>query len=245
MRAFKHLGEREFMPAVIAPNICDQNFAGCFPARICPEGAFSFDEALQQVIIDSSLCGTCPGPCTNFCDHYAIRYLPDPDEFDVLRAQTLGEIDEATATEQMAEVKAAAKTEQELPASGPVRSIRTDEFEPVVLQSELPVVIDFWAAWCGPCQAMAPVFEKLAEQYQDFIRFVKVNIDEEPALAARFRVQSIPTLGFFLGGQLIDLLTGALNEQQLQSVLYEFLSIARQQQSIEAEGSTLIDGEPS
>ena len=220
------------MPAVVDPNTCDRHFAACFPARICPQHAFAFDASTETVVIDSDLCGTCPGPCVNFCDQYAIRYAADPDEFAVLKAKTLGEMTEGEAAEALFQRKEAAKAAAA--AASPIQEATTATFDSLVLQSPLPTLVDFWAPWCGPCKAMAPVFEKLAEQYRDHVRFVKVNVDDEPALAQRYSVQAIPTLGFFYRGQLVDAVQGALQEQQLQSLVYQFLTAIRQ---VEEAGS--------
>jgi thioredoxin len=220
------------MPAVIDPNVCDRNWAACFPARMCPQEAFSFDTDQNQVLIDDSRCGDCPGPCVNFCDQYAIRYTLDQSEFEVLKSKTLGEMTEEEAAEELEKIKNQANEEAapeaDEPAGATVKATSTN-FAEVVLQSELPVIVDFWAAWCGPCKQMAPVFEKLAEQYRDNIRFVKVNTDEEPTLAAQYQITALPTLGLFWQGQMVEKFQGALSEPQLQSLAYQFLAAVRSQ----------------
>ncbi|HET9017524.1 MAG TPA: thioredoxin [Thermomicrobiaceae bacterium] len=217
------------MPAVIDPNVCDRHFAGCFPARMCPQHAFSFDDARGLVVIDSDLCGDCPGPCMNFCDRYAIRFAADPTEFEVLRDKTFGILSEVDAAEELKRRKEEREAAEKAAAPEPAVVAATDAtFDEVVLKSDLPVMVDFWATWCGPCKAMAPVFEALAEQYRELIRFVKVDVDASPKLSARYRVQSIPTLAFFWQGQLVDAFAGALPEAELQSVAYEFLAAVRQ-----------------
>jgi thioredoxin 1 len=70
-------------------------------------------------------------------------------------------------------------------------------FDQEVLQSDKPVVVDFWAPWCGPCRMLAPIFEQLAQQYGDKIKFVKVNVDENPTSAIRFNIRGIPTVMIF------------------------------------------------
>ena len=75
-----------------------------------------------------------------------------------------------------------------------VRHVTTDQFESEVIDPGSPVIVDFWAPWCGPCRAIAPVLETLAERYRGKVKVVKVNVDEEPALAQAFRVTGIPTL---------------------------------------------------
>lgn len=218
------------MPAVIDPNVCDRNWASCFPARMCPQEAFSFNSQLNEVIIDDSLCGDCPGPCVNFCDQYAIRYTPDHSEFGVLKQRTLGEITEDEAADELEKLKEAEKDAGETEAGQSATvDVTAATFAEQVLQSELPVIVDFWAPWCGPCQQMGPVFENLAEQYQGSIRFAKVNTDEEQQLAAQYQITSLPTTALFWQGQLVDKFAGALSETQLQSLAYQFLAAVRSQ----------------
>ena len=84
-----------------------------------------------------------------------------------------------------------------------------------VVTSEQPVVIDFWAPWCGPCRAIAPVLDELARELGDAVTIGKVNVDEQPALAARFGVQAIPQLVFFKDGELKDKVVGAVPKAEI------------------------------
>jgi thioredoxin 1 len=96
--------------------------------------------------------------------------------------------------------------------------ITTDTFESEVLQSETPVVVDFWAEWCGPCRAVAPVLDQIAAERED-LRIVKVNIDEEPALAQRYGILSIPTIVLFKDGEPQAAAVGAQPKRMLEHSL--------------------------
>jgi thioredoxin 1 len=82
--------------------------------------------------------------------------------------------------------------------------INEQTFENEVSKSSQPVVVDFWAAWCGPCRSMAPVIEQVAEEFASKVKFGKVNVDQNQALTARFGIKGIPTLLFFKSGQVVD-----------------------------------------
>ncbi|OSM94675.1 MULTISPECIES: thioredoxin TrxC [Lonsdalea] len=92
-----------------------------------------------------------------------------------------------------------------------------------LLQDDLPVVIDFWAPWCGPCVNFAPVFSSVAEENGGKIRFVKVNTEAEPELSERFRIRAIPTIMIFKNGQMVDMLNGAMPKAPFESWLEESL----------------------
>jgi len=92
-------------------------------------------------------------------------------------------------------------------------------FEQEVLQSETPVLVDFWAEWCGPCHAVSPVLEKIAEERKDELKLVKVNIDEEQGLSLRYGVMSIPTMILFRGGQPSAAAVGAQPKSSLERSL--------------------------
>ena len=90
------------------------------------------------------------------------------------------------------------------------------DFDQKILKSGLPALVDFWAAWCGPCKMIAPVVEKMAGQYSGRMKFCKLNVDENPQTAGQFQVMSIPTLLFFKNGQVADKVVGA-NPQALKA----------------------------
>ncbi|MFO7772767.1 MAG: thioredoxin [Dehalococcoidia bacterium] len=98
-----------------------------------------------------------------------------------------------------------------------------DNFQNVVLQSKSPVMVDFWAQWCAPCLATAPVLEELADEYAGKIDFAKVDVDANGALAARYGITSIPTMLIFRGGQPVQQVIGYKPRKELKKVLDEVL----------------------
>lgn len=98
-------------------------------------------------------------------------------------------------------------------------------FEKTVLQSPLPVIVDFWAPWCGPCRMVAPILDKLAKEYSGKVLIAKVNTDENAEWAGRFGVQGIPTMLFISKGKLVHRQVGALPEPMLRDVVTQFLDV--------------------
>jgi thioredoxin 1 len=97
-----------------------------------------------------------------------------------------------------------------------VIDVSDQNFENEVIKSELPVLLDLWAPWCGPCHMVAPVIDGLAGKYNGRVKFCRLNVDENPQTAAKYRIMSIPTLMFFKDGQVADTVIGAVPERILQ-----------------------------
>jgi thioredoxin 1 len=106
--------------------------------------------------------------------------------------------------------------------------VTDDQFEGTVLQSELPVVVDFWAPWCGPCKMVAPILDQLAQDYAGKVVIAKVNTDENPQWAMQYGVQGIPTMMFFSAGKLVHRQVGALPEPILKDLFEQFVNLAAQ-----------------
>ena len=98
-------------------------------------------------------------------------------------------------------------------------NLTENTFDEEVLQSELPVLVDFWAVWCGPCRMVAPVVEEIAQEKEGLLKVCKVDVDENPGLAARFGIASIPTLMIFQGGEVVNTLIGAYPKAMIEEAL--------------------------
>lgn len=103
-----------------------------------------------------------------------------------------------------------------------MKNVTTDSFETDVLQSDKPVLVDFWAAWCGPCRAVAPILEQIDSE-QDNLEIVKVNVDEHPELAQRYQITSIPNMKVFQGGSVVKDIIGAKPKAALEADLAQWL----------------------
>lgn len=92
-------------------------------------------------------------------------------------------------------------------------------FEAEVLNSEIPVLVDFWAPWCGPCRALSPTIDQVATEYEGKVKVVKLNTDENPESAVKFRINSIPNLIFFKAGKPVEQLVGAVDKAKIEEAL--------------------------
>jgi thioredoxin 1 len=107
-----------------------------------------------------------------------------------------------------------------------VSEVTDATFEAEVLKSDVPVVLDFWAEWCPPCRALAPTFEELAERYAGGVKFVKLNVDDNPAVSQRYGIKGIPTLVFFDGGREAERMVGAAGKDALARVIDRYAKVA-------------------
>ena len=106
-----------------------------------------------------------------------------------------------------------------------VTEVTDKSFEEEVLKSSMPVMVDLWAPWCGPCRMVAPVVEKLSGDFQGKIKFCKLNVDQNPDTAAKYHVMSIPTLLFFKDSKVVDTVIGAVPERTLKPKLDNIIQV--------------------
>jgi thioredoxin 1 len=108
---------------------------------------------------------------------------------------------------------------------GTIQSVTDSEFQTTVLQADKPVLIDFWAEWCGPCRQVAPILEEIAAEHGEKLTIMKMNVDENPQTPAQYRVTGIPTMAVFSGGEVVKTIVGAKPKAALLNDLGDVISV--------------------
>jgi thioredoxin len=222
------------MPVFVDPKACVDR-EHCFAAGACPYDAFLHNPLKKSWEVDANICGDCPGPCLNFCDKDALRWGDDLVDLRFVKAQIDGTMKPDQVAEarlkhkqELAEVAKRAAAEAAAKSAEGVIALTRANFEREVLRSQVPVVVDCWADWCGPCKQFSPIFEATAKQYVGVVKFAKLDTDAEPALAQGLGVQALPSTLLFYKGQLVNMAEGALPASQFQEWLYQTLTVIRQ-----------------
>jgi thioredoxin 1 len=100
-----------------------------------------------------------------------------------------------------------------------IEDVTDSTFESLILKSDKPALVDFWASWCAPCKAIAPIIEEMAESYGDKVKFVKMNVDDNPSTPGKYGVRGIPTLILFKNGERVDQVVGAVPKNQIKDLV--------------------------
>lgn len=106
---------------------------------------------------------------------------------------------------------------------GKIIEINKDNFQQEVMQSSLPVLVDFWAPWCGPCRTVAPILEEISEVVIDKVKIAKLNVDDDGELASSFRIMSIPTMMLFVKGEMKEKIIGAKTKAEIEELLQKYI----------------------
>lgn len=100
-----------------------------------------------------------------------------------------------------------------------MKAINENQFSEEVIKENLPVLVDFWAPWCGPCRALGPILEDLSTDYEGKIKFVKINVDENPEISGKYKIMSIPTVKIFKNGEIVEDMVGLKSKLELERIL--------------------------
>jgi len=104
-----------------------------------------------------------------------------------------------------------------------IANVTDNDFESVVIKSDIPVLVDFWAAWCGPCHMIVPALENIADSYKDKLRVVRVNVDENRDISSKYGIMSIPTLLLFKDGEIKETIVGVLPQPKIEEKLKAYM----------------------
>ncbi|QNU65919.1 thioredoxin [Ruminiclostridium herbifermentans] len=107
--------------------------------------------------------------------------------------------------------------------SGKIINLTNETFDEIVLKSDKPVVVDFWATWCGPCRMVGPIMDELAEDFDGKVQIAKVNVDDQGELAAKFKIMSIPTILTFKNGELAEKVVGVRSKEEFSDMINKLL----------------------
>ncbi len=209
------------MPVAIDTRICD-NSPACGAARLCPYGALRYDSTIGGIAVDNSLCRDC-FTCVRGCPSNAVKTAESMEELKKIEE----EINNSNLTkDDLLEMQYGIRPGDPSELGENLFEATDSNWDEEVLDSEQPVIVDFWAEWCAPCRILAPVFKELAKEYKGKVKFAKLNTEKYPSLAYRYGVMNIPTMVVFKGGKEVDRIIGAAQKEMIAARIEAALGAA-------------------